>query len=142
MTDIFTRIDRYTPILCRLLARVPNGRPLTTEEICAKSGLNSMFVEQLSMQTNWDFVDVYFLRKFSLGCTVDFANTRRMRVIQDYLEGPHPGGHPPQFSYLKRSPDWKGFYQPMMQKWMRSLPASAQYETFWKPMMKRWKQTQ
>lgn len=138
MTDIFTKFDRFSPALCRLLARHKHGAALTTPEICVASGLNTMFVTQLSWQMNWEFVDVYFLRKFSLACGVDFASSKQMQMHHDFLEGPACGGIPPQFAHLKRSPDWNPFFKPLMQAWMRSLPHSPQYASYWKPMMERW----
>lgn len=113
-TSFWKRADRFSPILCRLLAHRGN-RPLTAEEISQVSGLSFWTVETLSMSTSWAGVPVETFRAFTDGCGVDPSNARHMRRIEDYLRGR------PKFAYIKKSPIWKSYYEPLMRHWLASL---------------------
>ena len=56
MSAFYTRIDKYPPVLVRLMARKPRGtgsgngtKPLSTDEIAKSSGLSYSLVEGLSL---------------------------------------------------------------------------------------------
>ena len=123
-TDQFwKRIERFPPILLRLLARHPHGQPLTGQEIAKNSGLTDWQVNSLSWSTTWEGVDIYQLRNFMIGCGVDLTNSRQMKRIEVYLRGRMQNGQriPPQFTYLKRHPWWSEYYQPLMRSYMETL---------------------
>jgi hypothetical protein len=115
MKSIWQQIDRFPPILCRLLARVPRGRPLTTEEIATASQLPPAKVEALSISTSWHGVDVYEMKRFMLACHMDIASPAAINRIEDYIR---KGA---KFSYLRRSKQWEAYYLPLMKKWMESV---------------------
>lgn len=110
----WTRLDRYPPVLCRLLAREKRGRPLTTVEIADTSGLPPAKVEAISASVSWDGVEVEDMRRFAQACGCDFDQQKDMRRVEDYLR------KRPKFTYLKRSSQWKNYYYPLVLKWMQS----------------------
>lgn len=113
LNDMFwKRLDRYPPVLCRLLARQKRGRPLTTREIAETSGLPPAKVEAISESVNWDGVGVYEMRGFTKACGCDFTNQSDMRRVEDYLR------KRPKFTYLRKSPFWREYYYPLVIKWM------------------------
>ncbi len=110
----WTRLKRYPPVLCRLLAREKRGRPLTTAEIAQRSGLPPARVEAISASTTWHGVEVPDMKAFLQACGTDFDHQKDMRRVEDYLR------KRPKFTYLKRSPDWSTYYYPLVRKWMES----------------------
>lgn len=110
----WTRLDRYPPVLCRLLAREKRGRPLTTAEIADTSGLPPAKVEAISASVSWDGVEVDDMKRFAQACGCDFDQQKDMRRVEDYLR------KRPKFTYLKRSSQWKNYYYPLVLKWMQS----------------------
>ncbi len=118
MSVFYKRIDKYPPVLVRLMARKPrasgngNGtRPLTTVEIAAKSGLPESMVEGLSHSTTWKGVDVYTVRDFTVACGVDFTNPLHMKRLSQYLQKRCA------FHYLRKSQDWDGYYRHLVEIW-------------------------
>ncbi len=99
------------PILVRLLARYPHGRPFSDAEISERSGLNPIQVHAVSQCVTWEGVDVPTARKFLVGCGVDFCNRSDMKRIDTYVR------KKPTWKYLRTSPDWKTVYEPMMKRW-------------------------
>lgn len=110
----WVRLNRYPPVLCRLLAREKRGRPLTTAEIADTSGLPPAKVEAISASISWDRVEVNDMRAFIQACGCDFDHQPNMRRVEDYIR---KGA---KFTYLKRSPYWKNYYYPLVVKWMKS----------------------
>jgi hypothetical protein len=110
----WVRLNRYPPVLCRLLAREKRGRPLTTAEIAERSGLPPAKVEAISASISWDGIEVEDMRRFVQACGCDFDNQPNMRRVEDYLR------KRPKFTYLKRSPQWESYYCPLVVKWMDS----------------------
>jgi len=107
----YSKAGRYSPILCRLLARVRYGRPLTSQELADSSGLSLFQVEALSRQTNWDGVDIETVRRFTESCGTDFTSRKDMRRVSDYMR------KAPTFAYLKRSRNFHEYYLPLISKW-------------------------
>ena len=114
----YERIDKYPPVLVRLMARKPrangngNGtRPLTTIEISDRSGLPVSMVEGLSHATTWKGVDVYTVRDFTVACGVDFTNPLHMKRLAQYL---HKRG---AFHYLRKAEDWGSYYVHLVKIW-------------------------
>jgi len=108
------RLDRYPPVLCRLLARQKRGRPLTTQEIAKASGLPPAKVEAISGSISWDGVTVLEMKDFTRACGCDFTSQSHMRRVEDYLR------KRPRFTYLKRSPYWREYYYPLVVRWMET----------------------
>lgn len=117
------RLDLFTPILVRLLARHPRGHPLTTAEIADRSGLLPMQVETLSWATSWDGVDLPTFRSFTQACNLDILNAVQAKRNEAYLNGQTVNGvrQPPQFLYLKRDKNWETYYKPMMARYIESV---------------------
>jgi hypothetical protein len=115
------QLDRFPPVLCRLLAKGQSG-PLTTAEIAEKSSLSLSMIEALSQMPNWDGVYLYTCKAFTAACGVDFDNLADMRRVRDYLR------HRPTFQYLRVSPMWKNYYLPMLIIWLKTPDAN------WKPL--------
>lgn len=123
VTSFFERAKRFPPILCRLLARRRHGAPLSTAEIASVSGLKPFLVEALSDAVDWSDVDIFVLQKFTHGCGIDFTDGHSMKRKLVYLRGKQQNSSrtPPSFAYLRRSPLWKSYYQPMIQRYFESL---------------------
>lgn len=107
------RIDKYPPVLCRLLARLPKGRPLTDAEIAEKSGLSQAQVEAYSRQTDWTGIDLPNARSFMLGCGTDLSNRAHCKRIVVYLKS-QPKQHRSRFTHLRRDPQWETHYVPLI----------------------------
>ena len=109
--NYYTKSERYSPILCRLLARERYGRPLSTDELATKSGLTKYEIEAISQETSWNNVKLDIVRRFTAACGTDFTSRSDMRRVSDYMR------KKPTFAYLKRSPDFKEYYLPLIIKW-------------------------
>ena len=121
MSVFYERIDKYPPVLVRLMARKPraagcgNGtRPLTTKEIANLSGLTVSMVEGLSHSTTWRGVDVYTVRDFTVACGVDFTNPLHMKRLSQYLHKRCA------FHYLRKDRRWGDYYVYLVEVWRDS----------------------
>lgn len=86
--SIWTKIDRYPPLLVRLLAVGSDRRSLLTDdELVRRAGgaLTLADVQRLSYTPSWDGVSVGTMRSFVLACGVDFSNPARMRSLNRAL---------------------------------------------------------
>lgn len=121
--NFWQKCDRIPPILARLLARVPHGRPLTDGEIASKSGLSADRVFIIQHMTDWSDVTLTEARRFLVGCRVDLCNTADMERVYAYL--PREGKKiPTSWKYLRQSTDWRSRYEPLMRRWLASLKLS------------------
>jgi len=120
---IWQTINRYPPILVRLLARKSHGAALSTMEIAEISGLSPAAVEAISQTLSWDGITVSQLQSFLKGCKIDLFNPRQRKRIEVYLRGKMINGQrkPPNYRYLKKDPLWLTYYQPLMLRWWTSL---------------------
>lgn len=114
MKTFWDRAEQYPPVLCRLLARLPYGRPLADAEIAEASGLSVHQVFILSQCTNWVGIDIPTAHKFLDGCGINFEDPEHMDRVDDYLR------KKPSWKYLRLSPHWASFYQPLMLKYKDS----------------------
>jgi hypothetical protein len=116
------KAERYPPILCRLLARHTRGKPLTTEEITQRSGLPRMAVLTLSFSATWAGTDLPTMRKFLQGCGIDFCNRTQFKRRENYLalQARLAGKNCRNWAYLRASPEWGTFYEPMMRTYIQS----------------------
>ena len=120
--SVWKLFDTLPPILCRLLARHGPRWPRTDEDIARDSGLAIHEVYLISLQTDWDGVDLRSARAFLRGCHINFDSRNQMQRIRRYLKG-KDHNRPPTWQYLRMSPFWKTFYQPLMLRWRDSLIA-------------------
>lgn len=98
---IWRKIDRYPPVLVRLLARHPDGTAMSDQEI-ASPALPMAEVKRLSYLDSWEDVPVSLLYRFVSACGVDFADPKRMKNLNRYLKNP-------KFEHLKRHTQWPEF---------------------------------
>ena len=110
-------------MLVRLLARQPHGRPMSSQEISERSGLTVHEVELISQSADWNCCTVTQMHSFLVACRCDWENywdRERMRV---YLKKRLVHGHVclPTWKYLRVSPEWKTYYQPLLQRFLLHL---------------------
>lgn len=108
------RLRRFSPILCRLLARERYGRPLSTDTIAKRAGVSVPIAAMMSEQTDWHGVDIYHTLAFMRACGVDILDSQQMRRVEGYLR------RRPSFLYLRNSGDWETTYKPLMAKWLKA----------------------
>jgi len=116
----WSRVFNYPPILLRLLARPPKGKPFTTSELSARSGLPPVTIEAISHQTDWTGIDVPTAHAFMRACNTDLADRNHCRRIYMYLKT-QPRTPLKRFSYLRRSPQWKPYYLPLIERYVEYL---------------------
>lgn len=117
------KLLRFPPILLRLLAS-KGCKPLTTGEISERSGLSPAMVEALSQTLSWDSVTVEQFQKFQKGCQLNLDNRSQIKRVLVYLAGRKlPSGQrkPPTFRYLRKDPNWEGYYLPLMKRWVNHV---------------------
>jgi len=114
------RLVRYPPILCRLLARVPRGRPLTDVEIADRGGLSALQVQAIGNQTDWTGIDLPTARRFMVGCDTDLSHRPTVIRIYSYLrnEAKNPAN---RFVYLRKAPNWTAYYRPLLTRFHQHL---------------------
>ena len=110
MRKFWKRCDLIPPILVRLLARRRHGPPLTEVEIAKASGLDPYHVYSISNNLDWRGIDLPTMRAFTVACGVDFDNRIQMKRVESYLKSK------PTWQYLRKSPDWIVYYQPLLRK--------------------------
>ena len=115
----WSQFTRFSPILCRLLARQRYGAPLTTGELARKAGLPEWEINSLSHATSWDGIPFEKVRTFATACGIDPMNGRQVRRATTYL------AKKPTFKYLKQSPLWKTLYLPLLLRWHAALAPAA-----------------
>ncbi len=97
------KLDSLPPVAIRLLAKNADGSAMTDETIRARAGIPLAAVKRLSYLPSWDDVRIYEARKFLLGCNCDLTDTRRVRVLNQYLR------RDPKFTHLRKSPRFPEF---------------------------------
>lgn len=110
------RLDRYPPILIRLLTTRGRGAEKyvpTDRQIAGCSGLTMAQVKRVSFSTSWDDIPIAHAYAFLMGCDVDLEKRRCFRR----LEWMRRHGH---FSHLKRSPLWSSQFAEMLDLWVES----------------------
>lgn len=122
--NFWERSEKFSPILCRLLARHPHGKPLTNDELAIRmatdrgrpSGCGHYTIGTLSKATSWEDCTLPIMRVFLQACRIDFCNVGQMKRVDSYLRSK------PSFTYLRKSPEWSTKWAPMLQRWRDSLP--------------------
>ena len=120
---IWQKFEEFPPIVCRLLARqVVDAcavRALSNAEIAKSSGMTELEVQSLSHLTSWDDVPVGKMRRFMSACNVDLNSRSNLRLHVAYIRSTA------SWKYLKRSPEWTTFFQPLMKAYVRSQSSTA-----------------
>lgn len=101
--SIWWKLDRFPPVLVRLLAKNQDGTAATDHQLAEYQGLDLADVRWLSLLTSWDEVPVGKLRAFVTACGVDFANREQMRNANRYLNSS------PKFTHLCRDKNFPAF---------------------------------
>lgn len=118
-SDFWTVIERFPPILIRLLARHPRGRPLTTLEIAERSQLPPYLVETISLSLTWDGIDLPSFKKFTIACNLDLTKYSQRKRAQNYLMAAMGN----KYRYLKMDPAWESYYHPLMIRFLNKFSA-------------------
>lgn len=121
--SFWTLTERFPPILIRLLATDPPGHPLTTAEIADRSGLSPALVEAISQSTDWTGIDLPTAKAYLLACKIDLTNGQQIKRITTYLRYKKRNGVriPTPYQYLRKSPLWETYYQPLRDRLGRFL---------------------
>ena len=111
------RLDRFPPIVCRLLARkraIKGGGivPIPAAEIARNSGLTLTQVASLSPLLDWSTVPAATAVAFARGCGIDLDDRNSLRHHHAYIKNLKSTPR-----YLLRSPDWKTIYEPLIALW-------------------------
>jgi len=121
MISIEERLDRFSPLVCRLLAREGESnksiRPLTDEAIATASGLPLDVVISMSWRCSWEGVPVDIMLRFSTACGVVMSDRKIMAKHLQYLRSPKNK----KWSYLKRSSLWDSKWYPMIMLYSKHL---------------------
>ncbi len=121
------RFQTFPPCLVRLLARRA-GKALTDEQISRTGGLPVHLVDSFSWRTDWDSIPVTQALAFLAGCGLGLADTQAWRGAESYLR------MRPTFRYLRASPEWESFYQPLLVHWRKSCGQVDDRSTVWPPL--------
>jgi len=122
MKTLSQKVDEFTPIVCRLLARKGRGKsvePMTDEEIAKSCGLTVGDVIAISWNASWNGVPVDVMIKYTKGCGVDFDDRSLMDKHSKYLSRMTSKPRA-AWSYLKKHPDWR-------HRWYRMIEIQKEY---------------
>jgi hypothetical protein len=109
--NFWTRAQLFNPQLVRLLARQRYGRALSTEEIAKASGLPLFDVYAIAQANSWEHIKHSQMHAYLVGCNCDFEHRKTMERVDKYLMSQ------PNLTYLKRNPEWKTYYLPLLIAW-------------------------
>lgn len=68
---LLAKLNAHPPFMVRVLARKPNGKPMSGPEIAALGGINADMVRRLSHLTSWESVSIGVAARFMFGCRYD-----------------------------------------------------------------------
>ena len=100
--------------MVRVLAKKDRNTPMRCDEIAAASGLDIETVRFIASRPTWDAITLDHMRRFTLACGIDFTDHEAMKRIDDYLRTR------PKWTYLKRSPQWRELYEPIITIYLRT----------------------
>jgi hypothetical protein len=101
------KLEKFPPVLVRLLAKDTQGRGLTDHEVAAASGLPVADVKRLSYLTSWDNVSNHDTRRFLSGCGCDLFTPRHYKTLSQYRR------RTSKFVHLTRHANWHEFREMM-----------------------------
>lgn len=111
------KLDRFPPVVVRLLARQPAGTTVTAlpeGEIVRRSGLSAGEVRVLSRLTSWDDVPLSTMLAFCRGCGADLDNRDWLRKNAAYMASIR--GAP---RYLRKDSAWDTTFEPLIRILLR-----------------------
>lgn len=115
MTNFEKYLLRYPPIFCRLLAKHPRGKPFTNDEIAQRGKLSPDEVVLIAEQTSWESITIGAMRRFLVGCGIDFGSRACTNRILSYITSD------PNWKYLRKSGNWSNYFEPLCKKYKASL---------------------
>lgn len=124
--SLWTSLDDYPPLKCRLMAHRPVRTSTRTciaptdEEIAIESGIPLDRVRQISRMLDWTQVRLGEMRAFCAACRFDPTNPEHRRKLSDY-ETKCLQRHSQPFQWLHRSPVFAEQFLPLIKKLNRSL---------------------
>lgn len=101
--NFWQKLEKYPPVLVRLLARTPDGHALTDEQISAT--IDPALVAWLSVKTNWNDVPIQHIKGFLFACRADLTDHRWVRLNNRYTSANSKA----KFTHLVNSPDWPAY---------------------------------
>lgn len=89
---------------------------MTNVEIANRSGLSPAQVHDISWTLSWDTVEFGVMRRFLKGCGIDLESRSDFNRVQTYTRKQKAltAAKRRGWAYLRKSPDWAGFYEPLM----------------------------
>lgn len=121
MLKIEERLDRFPPLVCRLLAREGESnrhiKPLTDDQIAERSGLSISRVKALSWLVDWKGVEVYEMLAFSKGCGVDLSDRSKLAKHLQYVRSKRNR----TWQYLKKHHEWDSRWSQMITLYQEHL---------------------
>lgn len=114
------RLDRYPPILVRLLAVRGNRRrgslswAMTDQQIAGASGLPMSEIKRLSYSTTWNDIPVATMLRFLAACNVALENKRAFKRFEFWRRAG-------MLSHLHRSPEWESYFVELVEIWADSV---------------------
>lgn len=121
------KLERFPPLVARLLARVPVSRKnpdfvraLTDAEIAQASGLPETTVVALSKLTDARGLDLDTIEAFYRGCRINLHDRRCLQKNALYMANIR--GAP---RYLRQSPDWSTKFEPLIRILLREQAKAA-----------------
>lgn len=77
MPDLLSRLNRFPPCLCRVIARDERGRPLTSHEIAERGGISRTQVDRIARLTDWASVPIGTADRYLYGSNINPFQLRR-----------------------------------------------------------------
>ncbi len=115
-SGFWARARRFPPILVRLLAHDERGWPMSDDQIAARSGLSLFTVQIISQALDWSCCDVVTMQKYLVACNRDLEDRHQRHRAYQFLERP-------TWQRLRRSPQWKSLYEPLLIRYRDSIVA-------------------
>jgi hypothetical protein len=129
MITFWQKSEIYSPALCRLMARKKGGKPMTTLDICnAATSLTPAQVESISQSTDWSHIDIVTAEDFLKAVSMDFCCWADMHRASEYLKSR------PTFEHLRRAPEWKSYWLPLLVRWRKSYGFVNKNQPIWPPL--------
>lgn len=106
---LWQKLDRFPPVVIRLLARNPDGSAMTDQHLARLLPLSE--VKRLSYAINWVGVPVDLARRYLQACNCDLEDPAVVRNLNRYLK------RDPKFTHLRKSPRF-GEFKEMLGLWV------------------------
>jgi hypothetical protein len=132
--NFWEKANTFRPPLVRMMARKGN-RPMTAIEVAdASIYLMPATVEAITQSLDWRGIDIHQMQSYLVACNMDFCDIGvggDMRRAENYFK--RTNGRP-QFDHLRRSPEWKTYWKPLMTRWRRGYGVVTANSDIWPPL--------